>query len=195
MQATARVGHCSLCHLGLEPYSQAIFKQGLKVRKVGGDREESKVLDRAMEYARIVGVELVDMLVSINSKVKALAPQVLAQHTFGGDGLWNFICDYQDCLEYLEGSFGNLTMMVENAVGRIVMMMESYRWDLCQVERLNSELLVQVMVLEVTWDHLIVILDSPLPIPIPAPGGDLLVEINNGVDDAVVQAIIRQREW
>ena len=50
LQAIARVGHCSLCQLGLEPYSQAIFKWGLKVRKAEGDSEENKVLDRAMEY-------------------------------------------------------------------------------------------------------------------------------------------------
>ena len=74
MQATARVGHCSLHYLGLEPYSQAIFKWGLKARKVEGDREENKVLDRAMEYAGVVGVELADMLVSVNLKVKDLVP-------------------------------------------------------------------------------------------------------------------------
>ena len=44
------------------------------MRKAEGDSEESEVLDRAMEYAGVVGVELVDMLVSINLKVKALAP-------------------------------------------------------------------------------------------------------------------------
>ena len=66
---------------------------------------------------------------------------------------------------------------------------ESYCWDLCQVERLNSELLVQVTALEATQDHLIVIPDSPLPIPIPAPGGNLLVEINNGTNDAAAQVI------
>ena len=52
-------------------------------------------------------------------------------------------------------------MMMENVVGRLLIVNESYRWDLCQVERLNSELLVQVMVLEATWDHPIVIPDSP----------------------------------
>ena len=70
----ARVGHCSLHQLRLEPYSQAIFKQGLKARRAEGDNEENEVLNRAMEYAGVVGVELVDMLVSINLKVKALAP-------------------------------------------------------------------------------------------------------------------------
>ena len=74
LQATARVGHCSLHCLGLELYSQAIFKRGLKVRNVEGDREESRTLDRAMEYAGVVGVELADMLVSVNSKVEVLVP-------------------------------------------------------------------------------------------------------------------------
>ena len=57
------------------------------------------------------------------------------------------------------------------------------------MERLNSELLVQVTALEATQDHLIVIPDSPLPIPIPAPGGNLLVEISNGTNGAAAQVI------
>ena len=95
----ARVGHCSLRQLGLEPYSWAIFKQGLKVRKAEGNGEENKVLDRAMEYAGVVRVELADMLVSVNSKVEVIAPCVPTQHMFGRDGLQNFICDHQDRLE------------------------------------------------------------------------------------------------
>ena len=57
------------------------------------------------------------------------------------------------------------------------------------MERLNSELLVQVTVLEATWDHPIIIPDSPPPIPIPAPGGNLLVEIDDRTNDAAVQVI------
>ena len=94
----ARVGCHSLCQLGLEPYSQVVFKWGLKVRKAEGDGEENKVLDRAMEYAGVVGVELADMLVSINLKVEVIAPHVPMQHTFGRDGLQNFIHDHQDHL-------------------------------------------------------------------------------------------------
>ena len=78
---TARISHFSLHQLGLEPYSRAIFKQGLKARKAEGDSEENEVLDRAMEYTGVVGVELEDMLASVNSKVKDLAPQVPVQHT------------------------------------------------------------------------------------------------------------------
>ena len=74
LQVMARVGYRSLCHLGLEPYSQAVFKWGLKARNVEADREENTTLDRAMEYARVVGVELADMLVSVNSKVEELVP-------------------------------------------------------------------------------------------------------------------------
>ena len=166
-----------------------IFKQDLKVRDSAMDGENNKVLDRAMEYAGVVGVELVDMLVSVNSKVEDLVPRVPAQHTFGGDRLWNFICDHQNCLEHLEGQFQDLVMMMENMVGRLSMASESYRQDLYQVERLNRELLVQVTVLEATQDHPIIIPDSLPPIPIPAPGGNLLVEIENGTDDAVAQVI------
>ena len=45
-----------------------IFKQGLKVRDSAMDGENNKVLDRAMEYAGVVGVELVDILASVNSR-------------------------------------------------------------------------------------------------------------------------------
>ena len=108
---------------------------------------------------------------------------------FGGDGLWDYICDHQDCLEHLEGQFQDLVMMAENVVGRLLIANKSYRQDLYHVKRLNRELLVQVMVLEVTWDHPIIIPDSLLLIPILAPGGNLLVEIENGVDNAAVQVI------
>ena len=74
LQATARVSHHSLRRLGLEPYSQVIFKWGLKARSVEVDREENTTLDRAMEYTGVVGVELADMLASVNSKVKVLVP-------------------------------------------------------------------------------------------------------------------------
>ena len=74
LQATNKIAHCSLHHLGLEPYSQVIFKQGLKARSSEKDGEEAEVLDRAIEYAGVVGVELADILVSVNLKVEALAP-------------------------------------------------------------------------------------------------------------------------
>ena len=74
LQATARVSHCSLHYLGLEPYSWSIFRQDLKARTLEKDREENVTLDRAMEYTGVVGVELADMLASVNSKVKALVP-------------------------------------------------------------------------------------------------------------------------
>ena len=75
---------------------------------------------------------------------------------------------------------------MENAVGRLSMANKSYHWDLRRVERLNRELLVQVMVLEATQDHPIIIPDSLPLVPIPAPGGNLLMEINDGTDDAAV---------
>ena len=74
LQVTARVGCHSLHHLGLEPYSWVIFKQGLKARNSEMDGEESRTLDRAMDYARVVGVELANMLALVNMKVKVLAP-------------------------------------------------------------------------------------------------------------------------
>ena len=69
------------------------------MRRAEGDSEENKVLDRAMKYAGVVGVELADMLASVNSKVEVITPRVLTQHTFSGDSLQNFICNHQDQLE------------------------------------------------------------------------------------------------
>ena len=95
---------------------------------------------------------------------------------FGGDGLWDFIHKHQDCLEHLEGLFHDLMMMVENVV-----------------ERLNSKLLVWMMALEGTQDSLIIIPDSLPPIPILAPGGNLLVEIEDGTDNTAVQVIVEDQ--
>ena len=55
--------------------------------------KENKVLDRVMEYAGAVGVEVTNMLMSVNEKLRNIESWVPAQHTFGGDGLQNFICD------------------------------------------------------------------------------------------------------
>ena len=52
-----------------------------------------------MEYARAVGVEVTNMLMSVNKKVQELEPHIPAQHTFRGDSLQNFIHDHQDRLD------------------------------------------------------------------------------------------------
>ena len=66
------------------------------MRKVKDDGEECEMLERAMEYAGMVGVELADMLTAVHKKVRALELQVPNQHMFRGDGLQNFIQDHQD---------------------------------------------------------------------------------------------------
>ena len=78
--------------------------------------EENEVLDRAMEYAGAVGVEVTNMLMAVNEKVKDLELQVPTQHTFGGNGLQNFIQDHQDHLEQLEDQLRDLMMMMNRAV-------------------------------------------------------------------------------
>ena len=106
---------------------------------------------------------------------------------FGGNGLQNFIRNYQDHLEQLEGQLGDLMTMTKIVVGQLSVTNESYRWDLRRVEQLNSELLRQVAALEHGQGNLIIIPDSPEPIPIPPPGGlglgSVLVEIDNRVDN------------
>ena len=64
--------------------AQALFLGNLQAES---NREGNKILDRMMEYARVVGVELADMLAPINSKVEDLVPQVPAQYMLGGDRL------------------------------------------------------------------------------------------------------------
>ena len=54
------------------------------------------------------------------------------------------------------------------------------------MERLNSKLLIWVMVLEEHQDYLIEIPDNPASIPIPAPVGNFLMEIMDETDDDVV---------
>ena len=78
--------------------------------------ENNKVLDRAMEYVGVVGVELVDMLASVNLRLLAIEPHMPAQHTFGGNGLQNFICDHQDHMEWLDDQLGDLITMMEHTI-------------------------------------------------------------------------------
>ena len=89
------------------------------MRKVDNDREEYEGLERVMEYAGVVGAELVDMLTMVHKKAKALEPQVPTQHTFRGDGLQNFIQDHQEELERLSHQVENLTTMTNEAVMRL----------------------------------------------------------------------------
>ena len=115
--------------------------RGLKARKADDDGEEYEGLERAMEYAGVVGAELADMLTAVNEKVKAIEPRVPAQHTFGGDGLQNFIRDHQEELERLSHQVENLTTMTNEAVRRLQVGQERQRADLRMAEAVNAELL------------------------------------------------------
>ena len=153
------------------------------------DGEENETLDRAMEYARAIGIEVANMLASVHQRVKALEPRVPAQHTFGRDGLWDFICNHQDRLEHLEGQVQDLTTMMEHTVGRLSVANKVQR-------QLINKLLMQVMVLEGTREDLILIPDSLAPILVPPPGlgpGSVLVEIKDRTDDAAAQAIMEDQ--
>ena len=127
------------------------------------------------------------MLTAVHEKVKVLEPWVPTQHMFGGDGLQDFICDHQDRLEHIEGQLGDLMTMMDVAVRHQDIALEAYCWDLWWVERLNSELLVWVAALKHGQGNPIRINSLEL-IPVPPPGGlgpgSVLVEIDDGVDDA-----------
>ena len=51
-----------------------MLARGLKARKADDDGEEYEGLERAMEYAGVVGAELADMLTVVHKKVKAIEP-------------------------------------------------------------------------------------------------------------------------
>ena len=72
LQVMSKVAHRTVHWLNLKLYSCAVLKQGLKVRKAKDNREECKVLERAMEYTGTVGVELADMQTAVHEKVQAL---------------------------------------------------------------------------------------------------------------------------
>ena len=74
----------------------------------------------------MVGVELADMLASINLRLLAIELWMPAQHTFRGDSLQDYIHDHQDHLEQLEDQLSDLTMMMELAVGRLSVVNKSY---------------------------------------------------------------------
>ena len=77
-QVTSRVARWTLRRLNIEPYSRAVFKQGLKMRMDKEDGEEHKLLDRAMEYAGTVGFEVADMLMTVHEKVRTLSSMAAA---------------------------------------------------------------------------------------------------------------------
>ena len=197
LQAMSNLACQTVHRLNLELYSHALLKRGLKVRKVKDDREECEMLERAMEYARVVGVELADMLTAVHEKVWALELWVPAQHTFRGDSLQNFIRDHQDQLEQMEGQLGDLMTMMNQVVERLMICSESYRRDLCCVEEINVQLLRWVLALEHGQENPIIIPGSSEPIPVPPPRilgpGSVLVEIDDGVDDAWNQVIVEDQ--
>ena len=150
-----------------------------------------------MEYVGVVGAELADMLTAVNEKVKAIEPRVPAQHTFGGDGLQNFIRDHQEELERLSHQVENLTTMMNEVVRRLQVGQERQRVDLQMAEAVNVELLRRVAALEHGRENPIVIPDSPEPVPVRPPfvlgPGSVLIPIDDDVDDERNQMIVEDQ--
>ena len=115
---------------------------------------------------------------------------MLTQHTFSGDSLCQFIQDYQDHLEWLEDQLGDLIIMTNHTVHNLQVANQVYHQDLARSERLIDELLIRVMVLEGQEGNPIEIPDSPAPVLIPLPGGNLLVKIMDRTDNDAVQAAV-----
>ena len=133
------------------------------------------------------------MLTAVHEKVKVIEPRVPAQHTFGGDGLQNFIRDHQEELERLSHQVENLTTMTNEAVRRLQVGQERQRADLWMVEAVNAELLRRVAALEHGRENPIVIPDSPEALPVRPPfvlgPGSILIPIDVIIDDERNQMI------
>ena len=157
------------------------------------DGEEHELLDRAMEYAGMVRLEVADMLMMVHEKVHMLEPRVPNQHTFGGDSLQNFIRDHQEELERLSHQIENLMTMTNKVVSRLQVWEERNRQDLRKAEAVNVELLCRVAALEHGWDNPILIPDSPEALPVHPPfvlgPGSILIPIDDDVDDERNQMI------
>ena len=149
-----------------------------------------------MEYTGVVGIKLADMLTLVHEKVQALELRVPAQHTFGGDGLQNFIHDHQEELERLSHQVENLTTMMNEAVRRLQVSQERQRWDLRRVEEVNTELLRWVAALEHGRGNPIEIPDSPEALAVPPPfvlgPRSILIPIDD-VDDEWNQMIAKDQ--
>ena len=91
-------------------------------------------------------------------------------------------------MEQLEDQLGDLVMMTNCAVCNLQVTNQVYCWDIAWSEHLINKLLIQVMVLEGWEGNLIEIPNSLALIPVPPPGGNLLVEIMDRTDDDTAQA-------
>ena len=162
------------------------------------DGEEHELLDRAMEYAGMVRLEVADMLMMVHEKVRMLEPRVPNQHTFRGDGLQNFIRDHQEELERLSHQIENLTMMMNEVILRLQVWEEQNRQDLRKAEAVNVELLRRVAALEHGWDNPILILDSPKAVLVRPPfvlgPGSVLIPIDDERNQMIAEDQARVEE-
>ena len=83
--------------------------------------------------------------------------------------------------------------MTNQVVEQLMIWSESYCWDLRRVEVVNVDLLRRMAALEHGQGNLILVPDSPEPIPVPPLVilglGSVLAEINDRVDNKRNQAI------
>ena len=157
-------------------------------------------IDYSMEYMGIVGGMMMGLMAEMNDWIPA-------GHTFGGDGLRNFISDHQTRLE--EGEANMDALRGEMAWMRTSLeQVEAMNWILIKDNQaffasINMLLGAQqaiyewVTALEGTRDNPIEVPDSPRPIPIPPPAEEgQLVEIKEVEgEDERVQAWVEDMAW
>ena len=103
---------------------------------------------------------------------------------FRGGGLKTYIEDHENCLAAVEEVHYEFVMMLDCSVQDLQIANLAYCQEITNLNSLVDQLLRRVIVLERHRDSLIEIPDSLAPIPIPPPGGEQLVEIeDNEVPD------------
>ena len=101
LQVVSRVERQALCCLdNMTPYCRLVLRRGLCTRQEHGTGMGAGI-DYSMEYTGIVGGMMMGLMAEMND-------WILAGHTFGGDGLQDFISDHQTRLEEGEANMDAL---------------------------------------------------------------------------------------
>lgn len=200
LQVVSRVERQALCCLdNMTPYCRSVLKRGLCARQEHGTGMGAGI-DYSMEYMGIVGGMMMGLMAEMNDWIPA-------GHTFGGDGLRDFISDHQTRLE--EGEANMDALRGEMAWMRTSLeQVEAMNWILIKDNQaffasINMLLGAQqaiyewVTALEGTRDNPIEVPDSLRPIPIPPPAEEgQLVEIKEVEgEDERVQAWVEDMAW
>lgn len=174
LQAAGSVERRALRRLdNITPYCRSVLRRGLRARQEQGTGMGAGV-DYAMEYAGVVGGMVMGLLADFNERIPA-------GHTFGGDGLRDFIGDHQNRLEEGEanvdalcGEMARMRTSLEHVVESNRILVEDNRAFFACINMLvgaQQTLYERVTALEGTRENPIEIPDDEEPVPVPPPVG------------------------